>query len=267
MGGKGREVLRVLGAVLGADGDAHDHRHGQQPGGHRLPLRQLVEQLVAGPAHEVGVHQLGDHPAAFHAVTDGRADDGGLGDGRVEQPVIGQGLRQPAVHGERAAPIAVLLAERDHGRVDGEAVQHRLEDGVADVEHLHLGHRLAILEGGAHLAPDLLDPGVLGAGPAAARAARSSNLSTWPVGEHDAADQFRVDRHAGTGFQVGGQPEHGEHDLLDLALRLRPGPRRFDRAGIDQPLRGRRWIESAACQCSTSSLRCGSSRHRTANAR
>ncbi len=58
--------------------------------------------------------------------------------------MVGEGLGQPAVHGERAAPVAVLLAEGGHGGVDGEAVQHGLEDGVAQGDDLGLGQRLSV---------------------------------------------------------------------------------------------------------------------------
>ena len=92
-------------------------------------------------------------PATLHPVTDGRPDDACLGDGRVEQPVVGEGLCEPAVHSKCAAPVPVFLAEGDHGGVDREAVQHRFEDGVTDVEYLHLGYRRAVGEGRADLAP------------------------------------------------------------------------------------------------------------------
>ena len=64
-------------------------------------------------------------------VADGGADDGAFGDGRVEQAVVGQGLGQAAVDGERAAPVAVLLAVGHHGRVVVEAVEHGLEERLA----------------------------------------------------------------------------------------------------------------------------------------
>ena len=232
--GERREVLRVLGTVFGADGDAHHHRQGQHSRGHRLPLRQLVEELVAGPAHEVGVHQLRDRPASLHAVAHGRADDTGFGDRRVEQPVVREGFRQTAVHREGAAPIPVLLAERDHGRVDGEAVEERLEDGVSDIEDLHLGHRLAILEGGADLALDLFDTGVVGEVLEQLRRTIIEPLDV-PVGVHHLADQLRVEGQARRCFQVGGEPEHGEHRLLDLELSPVQGIG-ADRTGLHQAL-------------------------------
>ena len=67
-------------------------------------------------------------PAAFQGVADGGADDGAFGDRRVEQAVVGQRLGQAAIDGERAAPVAVLLAVGDQRRVDVEAVEDRLED-------------------------------------------------------------------------------------------------------------------------------------------
>src|ERR1035438_10530064 len=126
-----------------------------------LQLRQLVEDLVACAADEVGVHELGDGAASFHRVPDRCPDDGCLRDGRVEQAVIRQGLGEPSVDAERAAPVAVLLAEGDHRGVDGKTVQQGLEDGIADVVQLQLGHRLAVHYGGAHLAGDLLDSPIL----------------------------------------------------------------------------------------------------------
>ena len=49
------------------DRHAQHHGHSQLSARHRLPLRELVEDLVAGPAHEVGVHQLREGAAAFEA--------------------------------------------------------------------------------------------------------------------------------------------------------------------------------------------------------
>ena len=144
-------VLRVLRAVLGAHRDAQHHGHVQLAGRHGLPLRELVEDLVAGAAHEVGVHQLGHHPAAFQRVAHRRADNGGFGDRRVEQPVVGQRFGQAAIDGEGAAPIAILLAEGDHRRVDREPVEHGLEEAVADVVRLHLRDGLAVLGRGVRI--------------------------------------------------------------------------------------------------------------------
>ena len=121
-------VLRVLGAVLCAHRDAQHQRHLQQPTRHRLPLGHLVEDFVAGAAHEVAVHQLGDDTAAAHGIARAGTDDRTFGNRRVEQPVVGQRLGQAAVDAKRAAPIAVLLAKRHHGRVLVEAVDHRLKE-------------------------------------------------------------------------------------------------------------------------------------------
>ena len=155
-------VLGVLGAVLGADADAQHHRHLQQAAGHRLPLGELVEDLVAGAAHEVAVHQLDERPAALQGVADGRADDRAFGDRRVEQAMIRQGLGQAAIDGERAAPVAVLLAVGDQRRIDVEAVEDGLEEGVADADALALGKLVAlVVEGGAAALGELLDARVL----------------------------------------------------------------------------------------------------------
>src|SRR5205823_8167065 len=90
-------VLAVLGAVLGADRDSKYDRHRQQSAGHRLPLGELVEYLVAGAPHKVAVHQFDERRAAFHAITDGSTDDGTLGDRAVEQPMVWQRLRKAAI--------------------------------------------------------------------------------------------------------------------------------------------------------------------------
>ena len=47
-------------------------------GRHGLPFGELVEDLVAGAAHEVGIHQLRHHPAALQGVSHRRAHDGRL---------------------------------------------------------------------------------------------------------------------------------------------------------------------------------------------
>ena len=106
-------VLRVLGAVLASDGYTHHNRHLEYVAAHGLPFRELVEDFVAAAAEEVAVHNLGNHAAAAHRISDGGADDGRLGDGAVEQTVVGESLGKPAVHGEGAAPFAVLFAIGD----------------------------------------------------------------------------------------------------------------------------------------------------------
>ena len=80
MGDEGGPVLGMLGAILGADGDAQDDRHLEDAGGHRLPLRQLVEDLIPGAAEEVGVHQLDQGAAATHRIANGGTDDRTFGD-------------------------------------------------------------------------------------------------------------------------------------------------------------------------------------------
>ena len=86
-------VLGMLRAVFGADRDAQHHGHLQHAGRHGLPLGHLVEDLVAGAAHEVTVHQLGHDAAAAHGVAHARAHDGTLGDRRVEEAMVGQTSR------------------------------------------------------------------------------------------------------------------------------------------------------------------------------
>ena len=90
-------------------------------------------------------------PAAFQRIPDGGANNGGLRNGRVEQPVVRQRFRETAIHGKGAAPVAVLLAERHHRRVNGEPVQHGFEDRVADVVGLDLRHGLAVVERNQHV--------------------------------------------------------------------------------------------------------------------
>ena len=158
-----RPVLGVLGAVLVADADADHERHLQQTRGHRLPFRGLVEDLVARTPQEVAVHQLHQRATPGEGVADTGTDDRGLGDGRVEQAMVGQQLRQATVDGERATPVAVLLAPRGERRVGGETVRHGLEDRVAVGEGLVLGDRFAVLvAGGADLVLQRLDARVLG---------------------------------------------------------------------------------------------------------
>jgi len=162
MGDQCRPILRVLGAILVAHRHADHERHLEQPGRHCLPLRGLVEDLVTGAAQKVAVHQLDDRSTPGQGVADACAYDPGLGNRGVEQPPVRQQLGQTTVDGERAAPIAVLLTPGRHRRVSGEAVRHRLEQPVAELVHLQLGHRLAVgVERGADLFGDGLNPGIV----------------------------------------------------------------------------------------------------------
>ena len=155
-------VLRVLGTVLRADGHTDHNRHLQDVAGHRLPLRKLIEYLVSAAAEEVAVHDLRDHTAATHSVTDGCPDDRGLGDRRIEQAMVRQSLGQSSIDSESATPLTVLLTVSDQRSILVEAVGDGLEYSVPDVVGLHLAGRLAVLvkiEPG--LAGNLLDARIL----------------------------------------------------------------------------------------------------------
>ena len=58
MGAQGAPILAMLGAVLGAHAHAEHHGHLQHTGAHGLPLGQLVEHLVPGPALAQGGRDL-----------------------------------------------------------------------------------------------------------------------------------------------------------------------------------------------------------------
>ena len=141
---EGGPVLRVLGAVFGADGDAYDDGHLEDACRHGLPFRELVEDFVACASDEVCVHELNQRAAAAHGVADRGADDGGFGDGGVEEAVVGDSLGEAAVDGERAAPVAVFLAVCDERGILVELVEDRLEESVAKLEDLVFGDGLTV---------------------------------------------------------------------------------------------------------------------------
>ena len=145
VGDDGDPVLRMLRAVLCADGHTQDHRHLEDTGGHGLPLGHLVEDLVACTAEEVAVHQLDDGAAAAHAVTDGGTDDSSLGNRGVEQAGVRDNVHQAAVDRVCAAPVAHVFAVGDERGILIILVDERLEDGVADVVDLHVGELAAVL--------------------------------------------------------------------------------------------------------------------------
>ena len=156
--GKSRPVLRMLCAVLGADGNTEDDRHLEDTGAHCLPLSHLVEDLVACAADEVSVHKLDDSAAAAHCVADSRTDDSRLGDRGVEESVIRNSLGHLLVDTECAAPVTVVLTVGDECGIVIELVDDRLEETVADVVHLHLGDGLAVCVGClSDLSGDVLD--------------------------------------------------------------------------------------------------------------
>ena len=84
MGTQGGPVLRVLGTVLGTYTHSNHHRHPQHTGAHTLPLGQLVEQLIAGAAEEISVHDLRYHTTAAHGIANGCTHNGRFTNGRVE---------------------------------------------------------------------------------------------------------------------------------------------------------------------------------------
>jgi hypothetical protein len=52
--------------------------------------------------------------------------------------VVRQRFGQPAIHGERAAPIAVFFAVRDERGINVEAVEDRFEERVAEANAVYL---------------------------------------------------------------------------------------------------------------------------------
>ena len=234
-----RPVLAVLGAVLGADGDAQHDRHLQQAAGHRLPLGELVEDFVAGAAHEIAVHQLDQRPAAFQGVADGGADDGAFGDRRIEQPVIGQRFGQAAIDGERAAPVAVFLAVGDQRRIDVEAVEDRLEDGIADADASAAWEAVGRLRRGRAAAlGELLDARIL-----LLRVMSTSGLPSVQRLDALVREHRRLEQAAGV-LQIGARRDVEvdrllvglEDDGVDLRLQLVDVGLRAD-AGVDEVLR------------------------------
>ncbi len=133
--------------------------------------------------------------------------------------MIGQGLGEPAVDAESATPVTVLLAKGDHRGVDCKAVQQRLEDGIADVVQLQLGHRLAVHHGRAHLAGDLVDARVLGQVPQELGLALVETLDA-SGREHDAAHHLGTDIDTRARVIVDRQAEHVEDQILDGAACL-----------------------------------------------
>ena len=232
---QGGEILRMLRAVLRADRHAQHHRHRQLAGGHRLPLRELVEDLVAGASHEVGIHQLGDDAAAFEGVADGGADDRRFRDRRVEQPMVGQRFGQAAIHGEGAAPVAVLLAERDHRRIDREAVQQRLEQRIADVVGLHLRDGMAVVRSACESCRESAAPAGCRRAAAGTRA-RARRISR-PAGSRTSPSP-RARNPAATRGLTSRSTDEPQH-LDDRRFEL--GARRVQRRFLDDAVRRSVW--------------------------
>jgi hypothetical protein len=59
--------------------------------------------------------------------------------------VVGQSLREPAIDGEGAAPVPVLLAISDQRGIGVEAFEDSLEEGIADADTLAFGKLGALL--------------------------------------------------------------------------------------------------------------------------
>ena len=222
MGAQAGPILRMLGAVLAAHGHAQDHGHLEDAGAHGLPLGHLVEYLVARAADKVRVHELYHRSAAAHGVAHRAAYDAGFADGSIEQAGMRKHVRQSAVHGEGAAPVPYVLAVGHQGGILVELVDQWLEDGVPDVEGLHLAYGLSgLIEGGTALARDLLHAGALlfGSQHAAFLVAEAVYLF---VGEHQALHHHGIGGHVGVGaeFLVRGVAADVGHALLGLGQDL-----------------------------------------------
>ena len=99
-GGRGEDAGRVHGvlrAVAGAGGQlaAQHERHGAVAAEHVPGLGDLVEELVGGDPHEVGVHELDDRPEpAVESHAAAHAGERVLTDRGAEDPV-GEQLQRP----------------------------------------------------------------------------------------------------------------------------------------------------------------------------
>ena len=131
-------VHRVLGAVAGAHGDlaAQHEGYGTVPAVHVARPGDLVEELVGGDPHEVGVHELHDRrEAAVERDAAGQAGEGVLADRGAEDPV-GEALGETAGRSVGAAVEAVdVLAHDDDA---GVGLHPATEDGGDGLDELHL---------------------------------------------------------------------------------------------------------------------------------
>ena len=137
-------VHRVLRAVAGAGGElaAQHERHGAVAAEHVPGLGDLVEELVGGDPHEVGVHELDDRaePAVQrHAAA--QAGERVLADRRAEHPV-GELLQRPpgGAVGAALEPVDVL-AQHDDRLVRLHAAGHDVADDVDELALRELAAR------------------------------------------------------------------------------------------------------------------------------
>ena len=225
-----RPVLRMLGAVLAADRAAQHDRKLELAGRHRLPLGHLIEDFVARAADEVGVHELDQGAAALERVADRGRHDRGLGNRRIENPVIGKQLRKAAIDAERASPLAALFTVGDQALVVEHVMEDGLEQAVPERDRPHCREPGAGLgEAETALLRVLDDPRAGGGiGESGRRLRRNRNLR---VGEHQAADQYRVRVH------VDDRRYRGIHcGRGDLAYRLGDfGPHRLNGRACENP--------------------------------
>ncbi|MPM99425.1 hypothetical protein SDC9_146616 [bioreactor metagenome] len=162
MRGKGGPVLRMLGSIQRAHGDAQHHGYVQLSRAHGLPFGHLVENFVPGPAHKVAVHELDHAAASAHAVTYGGGYDCRLGNGRVKQAVIRDGFVHALIGTEGAAPIPHILSVDNEGRVRIQFVHDRFKDCVPVGVNPAGGHRRAVrAKGEAFFPGNFLHPAVL----------------------------------------------------------------------------------------------------------
>ena len=150
-------------------------------------------------------------------VADGGADDRRFGDRRVEQPVVGQRFGQPAVDGEGAAPIAVLLTESDHRRVDRRSGGASLRTGRRGrCRPSSSATGLPSSVGDADLAVICCTRGFSSSG-CRNSGVRSSNFSTRRLENITSPIGFRIHGNARAGLEVYGELEHLEDSVLDAA--------------------------------------------------
>ncbi len=187
-----------------------------------LPFGHLVEDLVAGPPHEVTVHELGHHPAAADGVAHRSSHDGRLGDGGVEEAMVGQAFGQAPVHAKGAAPIPILFAKGNYGGVFVETVDHGLEQRFGVGEAAQLGQGPAVLvQAKTAFGLQHLEPGFL-LGQQYLRRALCHPVPHL-VREHEFADGIALYADAGGYFVRNGRRQDAHqpfHDLFVVGIQL-----------------------------------------------
>ena len=127
--------------------------------------------------------------------------------------MVGQRLGQAPVDTEGAAPVAVLLAVGDHGRVLREAVQERLEQGVAKGDHLRDREAIAVgVERRARTIGQRLDARVVRHRHGELGLAGGHRLDG-AGGEHDRLDLSRAAAETGRGVERRRQAERPLHHV------------------------------------------------------